>query len=388
MLRDTWEHVWSATPDVSVFMSYPFLRTWWEQSQNFTKSLFILVLKDEAEQVIGIAPLMLEWTLVSGFPMRCLSLMYKSFHIDRPQFLLPTRRDEQLEIIMRYLKYEAHRWDIMTFHEQLADPIYVSAVDMAFGTEKYYRLDVIMDGIGPYLKIDPRQCSWDAYWKSRSAKHRKKWRHCLNRLAAEGAVEITRHGFADDCGARLAEYRELEARSWKSTEKINLPDWQIKIYLSLAEGLSPNGKLHIVFLRLNRRPIAGLIGLAYGDKYAALHTSYDKDHGSNSPGFLVGGHDMKWVIESGFVEYDFMLNYVTDKLQWTDTYRTTHMIRVLDKSAWGGLLNFVKFIVNPFISRNIGRIGYLKNYFENKYPNPIESKFEKHNITVGLKELV
>jgi hypothetical protein len=198
---------------------------------------------------------------------------------------------------------------------------------------------------------------------------------------------VTRHGFDDDFGAKLAEYRQLEARSWKNTKKINLPDWQIKIYRSLAGGLSPNGKLYIVFLRLNQKPIAGLIGLAYGRKYAALHTSFDKNHGSYSPGFIVGGYDMKWVIGNGFEEYDFMLNYVTDKLQWTDTYRTTHMLRVLDKTAWGGLFNFVKFKVNPFIDSNINRIGYFKNYFKKTYPNPLESKFEKHNITVGLKKL-
>ncbi len=385
-LHDSWDAVWSATPDASVFMSYPFLRTWWEESRRATRSLFIVVLKNESNRVIGIAPLMREWTLVSGFPIRCLGLMYRSFHIDRPQFLLPTRRDEQLGILMRYLLAQSHRWDMMAFHEQVADPIYVSAVDSVFGPGKKYRQDVILDGIGPYLKIDPQTDTWESYLKSRSAKHRKKWRYCLNRLGDQGTVEMTRHNFDDDSGARLAEYQQLESRSWKTTKRINLPDWQITIYRNLAGSLSPNGKLSIVFLRLNQKPIAGLIGLAYRDKYAALHTSYDKEYGSCSPGFLVGGLDMKWVIENGFVEYDFMLNYVTDKLQWTDTYRTTHMVRVLDKKAWGGCLNFIKFKINPYLDARINRIRCLKNYFEKKYPNPLESKFEKHNISVGLRK--
>jgi hypothetical protein len=81
-----------------------------------------------------------------------------------------------------------------------------------------------------------------------------------------------------------------------------------------------------------------------------------------------------------------MLNYVTDKLQWTDTYRTTHMVRVLDKKAWGGCLNFIKFKINPYLDARINRIRCLKNYFEKKYPNPLESKFEKHNISVGLRK--
>lgn len=263
------------------------------------------------------------------------------------------------------------------------DPEYVEVFHEVFNNTREFRKEAISLWVEPFLKLGSGPGAWQNYLLTRSKKHRKKWRYLHNRLALEGTISVTRHNGEENLLPIMAEYQELEQKSGKKywtprkLKKIN------DLYLELATALRPRGNIHIVFLRLNRIPIAGIIGMSFNERYAALRTVFDDAFSKYSPGFLVGGHDVKWAIENGFSEYDFMSSFLTDKLLWTDSYRRSCILRVVRKGAWAGLFYSTKFRITPVVLSLINQTGWdgrLGNLVRHDRTVVATSKFSKHNL--------
>jgi perosamine synthetase len=379
-----WDDLLEKSAEASVFNSFAFLHSYWKRFLLPGKHrLAILVLKDRNGRLVGTAPMMRQRRWVSGFPVRVVSLVHDRDVMDRPQFLLPYHRKEQLRAIFHFFRDRSDEWDIIELKEQVLDPEYEEVFHEVFKNTREFRQEAISIWVDPFLKLDSGPGAWQNYLLTRSKKHRKKWRYLHNRLALEGTLSVTRHDGGEDLLPIMAEYQALEQKSGKKywppgkLKKIN------DLYMELATALRPRGNIHIVFLRLNRAPIAGIIGLSFNERYAALRTVFDGAFSKYSPGFLVGGHDVKWAMEHGFSEYDFMSGFLTDKLHWTDSCRRSCFLRVVRKGAWAGLFYLTKFRIAPVVLSLInqtGRDGRLGNLVRHDRTVVAENKLKKHNL--------
>jgi hypothetical protein len=389
-LRPVWEQLWRQMPDASVFTAFSFLRQWWRFFPKRFRTPFILLLKDEAQEPIGIAPLMLKKVWAKGIPLRGVFLMEQNPITDRPQLLLPTRKTEQLKAIFEFLDEKRQVWDLLLLNEQVIDDDYKTVFSDAFQDDATYHFDMLPLSFEPYLVIEPGIDTWETYLSTRTKKHRKRLRYFQNRLSKEGQMTITRHSEEFELDQAILEYRKLQECSWKKNKQAATGRKTLKFYRSLSDALKSEGKIHFVFLRLNEKPIAGLIGLSYGNRYAALNTVFDGVYSQFSPGFLIGGYDMQWVIEKGeFTEYDFMSAFLADKLQWTDTFRKTCFLRTIHKRGMGKLFNFVKFQVMTTLKKVGQPCGITQGWerrFQKKLASIKTSKIEKHNNTLQAAE--
>jgi len=379
-----WDDLVHKSPDASVFNSFSFLRCFYNKFLNLRScNLAILMLKDESGNPIGAAPMIRLKKQIAGLPVNVISLMYKRVITDRTQFLVPDRSEEQLRAIFQYLQKDTKNWDVLELQEQVIDSGYESIVRSIFKDTGSYHLEIINPAIDPFLKMEFGLNGWKKYLLTRSKKHRKKWRYLQNRLLREGTVSVVRHAEGEDLFPIVAKYQELEQKSHKFGTPSAVSSQIREFYIELATALRPKGSMHFVFLLLDDTPIAGLIGMSFENRYAALTTVFDEKFSKFSPGFLVGGYDIKWAMEKGFSEYDFMSGFLTDKLLWTDSFRVLCSLRIIRKSAWGGLFYLTKFRMIPVLRKILCKIG-LDDKVEKLLGNQKwvldKSKFEKHNI--------
>ncbi len=384
-ISSEWDALFEESAEASVFNDHSFLTAWWEKRKFHLEKPMILLLRAPSGELLGIAPLQYGWQRELIFPMRTISFMHDHTFMDRPQFILPHRREDLLEAIFQFLLANSDRWDTIQLTEQLVDPTFSALVSRCYQNEKNYRIDIIRESFAPYLTFETPDYSWDQYMASRSKKHRKKWRYLYNRIQKQGQISITRHDTVDELPSAFEHYRSIENRSWKKNTKVKISDWLFNFYLHYSE-ISNNNKIHCVILWVDTHPVAGIIGLQMGCKYAALNTTFDSDYGKLSPGFLISGFDIEWAIENGIKEYDLMSGWPSDKLQWTDLLRETSYVRVIRKKACAGLYNFAKFTLNSFILKVGDQTGirqYLRNRANKKHPPMNISKFEKQNKILG-----
>jgi len=389
-LSDHWDLLLLKEPQASVFNTASFLQTFWAHFLKHTSQLFIILMRDASEELIGAAPFVIQRRRVAGFPMRVLCLMTHPMLIDRPQFLIPTRRAEQLKALFSFLIKHHSQWDILELNEQVLDTDYLESLSTCFDVGAKYRKDIIEFSFQPYLKIYPDFATWDNYLQTRSTKHRKKWRYYQNRAKKEGKLSVTRHSVINELPFAISEYAKIEKRSWKEGTDAKLKGTHFKFFLDLAENIQKKGSIHFVFMRLDNQPIAGLIGLSFGNRYAAMQSSYDAVFTHFSPGFLIGGFDIRWAIEHKIDDYDFMSGYLTDKLLWTDTFRKTYFVRIIRRATWGGLFFFTKFVVNPSVLKVASLLRIEGPFLKNQTDRNIllkKSKFKKHNINLKTHEV-
>jgi hypothetical protein len=381
-----WEALLEKSPEASLFNTHSFLTAWWVKRKFHLLKPMVLLLKDIHGELLGIAPLMYGWERHLIFPLRTISFIHDHTFMDRPQFILPDKKEELLQAIFQFLIENNNKWDIIQLTEQLVDTPYSTIVSTCYQNNKDYRVDIIRESFAPYLVFNSEDDSWDQYMGSRSKKHRKKWRYLSNRIHKLGQVKIERSTSSDELPIAFEHYKSIENNSWKKDTKIKISDWHFNFYRYYNEISDNNSKVHCVILWLDQTPIAAIIGLQIGKKYAALHTSFDSAYSQYSPGFLISGFDTKWAIENGIEDYDLMSGWPSDKLQWTDLLRETSYVRVIRKKAYAGLFHFVKFSLNSsllHIGDKTGIRQYLIRRAHRKNPPMNISKFAKQKELLG-----
>jgi hypothetical protein len=383
-IETIWESLWETTPNTSVLSSYRFLYSWYTYQNKYLTKPYILLLSDGSGKPIGLAPLFKIYHFLYGIPLRTITFMTDPIHCDRPNFLFPTLVEDQIKALFNFL-YDCRKdWDQLLFQEQLLSETYTDAFNAKFIDQVQFGCDIIESSVAPYLSMTGTIHSWDSYLAERSKGHRKKWRNYQNRLKRIGQIQITRHTDCEGIASAIEEYKELELRSSKR-RYLRLRKSHIILYKELIKDIESAGKIHITFLRIDNVPIAAIIGYEYKKKYAAIHTVFDKAYSAYSPGFLVGGFDIQWAIERRLKEYDFMGNFPSDKLRWTDSFHNTSRCRVIHKKRFGYLYFTLKFKINAKIMHivNTNRLLLKLKYMIKKPEIKInESKFDKHNMII------
>lgn len=121
---------------------------------------------------------------------------------------------------------------------------------------------------------------------------RKVLRKHRNRLEKEGEVRFRHHEGAEAL-RRWPDFVQIEGSGWKGRAGSSInrigPQFQ-RFYQGLVELLAEKGALHLAFLDVDGRGVAGEFGYLAGDTFHTLKTGYDERFGRFSPGNLLLVH--------------------------------------------------------------------------------------------------
>jgi len=119
-----------------------------------------------------------------------------------------------------------------------------------------------------------------------TGKRRKEYRRQRARLAENGSLTLEELAPGTDPRPSIGEFLALEAAGWKGRDGVaSLGD---RAFLEeMAAGAAREGKLQMLALRLDGRPVALKINLLAGDAAFAFKITFDESFARYSPGVLL-----------------------------------------------------------------------------------------------------
>lgn len=133
----------------------------------------------------------------------------------------------------------------------------------------------------------------DAYLaEAMSSKHRRQLKRKEQQLAAQGRLEYTEFHGDGDREAILAEFLRLEASGWKGKagSALIFDPPSLGFFLGAARAGFPHGRMQIITLRLDGRPIAQKCELLSLPGVFSFKIAYDEEFARFSPGLLLDVH--------------------------------------------------------------------------------------------------
>jgi CelD/BcsL family acetyltransferase involved in cellulose biosynthesis len=134
---------------------------------------------------------------------------------------------------------------------------------------------------------------------------RKKLRRAEEKLGERAPVRYTALEAGGDVEAWLAEFLRLETSGWKGRQgtALGCTDIDREFFLAVAREAFRRGRLMLLGLEVNGRPVAHLLNFLAGEGSFAFKVAFDEEYASYSPGVLlelenirrVHGSDIRWM---------------------------------------------------------------------------------------------
>jgi hypothetical protein len=139
-----------------------------------------------------------------------------------------------------------------------------------------------------------------------SPKHRRIFRSQVNRLAKQGGLEYSTLEREDDLASWIQQFLELEASGWKGREgsAFACSEADRAFFTRVVTEAFRRGRLMMLALHLNGRPIASKCNFLSGPGAFAFRIGFDEEYARFSPGALLelenirqlhGRPDISWM---------------------------------------------------------------------------------------------
>jgi CelD/BcsL family acetyltransferase involved in cellulose biosynthesis len=345
-LREIWNDVLGRTEFDNVFMTYDWIRCWWE-SFGEDKELFIILVKDEHDKMIAIAPLM-----ISEKKYRCITLKAISFIKDdnasHADFLITERYQEVFKLMFECINAKKE-WDIAIFEGIFSETHTWNALTEFLKDKGYNR--IFEQYSSPYLQID---VDWKSFLAKKSSRFRKTMRNELNRLNKLGKITINELTHSPDLKDIVNEIAALSSRSWKKRVNGDMGKNSANLifYQKLSEIAQELGWLSIWVLKADNEAIAMEYHLKYKNKVYALRGDFDEKFKFYSPGSILEYSIIEKLFINNVEEYDMCGDGYEYKIRWTDKIRKHCAIHIFNRNKLKmKVIYSAETILIPFIKK-------------------------------------
>lgn len=333
-LEQDWDDALERSGQDSLFLSFAWISCWW-QAFGRGKELYILLLKDDAGTLCGIAPLMRWQESASGLPVRKIGFIYND-NASRADFIFCADRSLCLQAVLGHLFSLGASWDMLEFSCMSCDSEHFSLLcGFLSGRDEKLACKEAIDS--PYIVFD---CGWDEFFRRRSQNLRKYIRSITNRMHEHGGFairELTDPG--DDLGV-VREIFDVSRQSWKAgCHRDICSSVQNRRFFELfIRESARRGWLRLWLLRLEGKAVAYEIIAYYRGGGFALRADYVEAQRRHSPGSLLNAAILKKSLEEGVREFDFCGHNEAYKKKWTSLSRRHSHVCAYNRSAYGRMV--------------------------------------------------
>lgn len=303
-------------PEPSVFLTRDWIESWVDVFGPQHRLLSIAV--HEAEVLVGTAVLAVK-TEGRG---RLRRVMFAGQHPTTGEHLdivaRPGFERSVAETVADVLLGPARRqWDVLTMQRLRADsaviPHFIAAV-----SGRGHPAKVVETGGSPFL---PLPASQDELLQTRSRNFRGQVNQSRNRVGRLGSVVLDVLGETLDLDEGLDDLFRLHRMRWGSTSGFATTDKEA-FHRQLAKRLHQNGELYLAVLRVEGRSIAARYDFVYGDKIWCVQGGWDPEFQDARPGMYTTEAVIRWGIDRGLREYDFLAGDHGYKTRWATETRS------------------------------------------------------------------
>ncbi|MEO0995996.1 MAG: GNAT family N-acetyltransferase [Pseudomonadota bacterium] len=348
-LLDEWRSLRSALDAGSVLQSPDVLWRWW-QAHGDEHELAIVAARRSGE-LAGVLALQLSRRRISGLRYRVLEFLGMPNELCRPEPLVRAADTAVWRSMLDCIGALGHRWDLVQLDEIDGGSWWADAA-AAWADSHELTSELRFHHSCPYL-LDTGGS--EAFLATRSRRFKKRMRTLEQRLSQHGDLSVD-HAHEESAGlaAAIADFFDVEARSWKARKRIHSGD--DPAYRRFIDTLSDLGRYgirrHAIVLKLGERPVAATIGLGEADVYYGLQIAHDRDFDEYSPGTLLEWHELQWFLDrSPYRRYEFLGGDQANKSRWCTAEPATQRF-IAGRGGWHWRLRtFYKHRLLPRLRR-------------------------------------
>jgi Acetyltransferase (GNAT) domain len=237
-----------------------------------------------------------------GAPVKFLRLWrHKYCYLTTPLIRAGYER-RTLEVFFDWLATDARSGALIEFNMiSGAGPFHQALVDYLYSSGKPNRVfDSYTRALfQPSVDADTYLCA------ALSAKHRKMNRRLESRLSEIGRIEYDALTPNDDADVWIEEFLQLEASGWKGREGSALAsnEHDRSYFKSIATEAFRRGRLAMLALRLDGRPIAYKCNFLAGPGSFTFKIAFDEDYAQYSPGMLLEIENVRRLHDQSQIEW-------------------------------------------------------------------------------------
>lgn len=358
LLRD-WERLSTATP----MQSPTWMLAWWEAFRTSSSRLRVIVVRDEADSVLGLAP----WYAHS---QPALGTTIKFLGSDRAcsdyQTILcqPGSEEAIVRTLSEWLSMGKHSpsgesssWTSRAFAWDLLDFDGVAVTDTT--------MDLFIDQMAARGHVTHRRegentwklniCgNWEAFLDTQSRTQRGQCRNLVNRFDKSGDLELRlasdKPSTADSLITALV---ELHAMRWRAVGQDGcFGDARMKqFFVSAMRSMVADGSANVAVVQRNGHPVAAQGWLVQGKELFMYQCGRDPAEEAHRIGRIANLVGIRWATQHGFQSLDYLRGDETYKSQLRATPIPSQRVRIVARAGFPELRHNVWLACRELKSR-------------------------------------
>jgi CelD/BcsL family acetyltransferase involved in cellulose biosynthesis len=328
-LEPSWKALFERNARPVPFLAWEWVTTWWKHFGKAAK-LFVILAKDDAGRIVGIAPLQIAARRAFGiFPVRSLEFIgYRGSSVcaDHLDFMAERGAAQPISEALVEAIFAARReWDCI----ELADLSEESALPSLLEEQARRRNFRLAEGAGQVCPCVPLAPSWNELLKIVKEKKRSaiKWRRKKLLQAYPTQFQIFSDPAQVDAALEtLARLHTLSRQRKHETGNFYRADYQA-FHRDVAQAMARAGYLYIAQMDCGGRPVASTYGFHVGSVLFDYQKGYDPAYSRDGVGSVLTGMVIEDAIERLHAEeLDFLRGTEEYKYFWATRDRKTRTI--------------------------------------------------------------
>lgn len=323
-LQGCWNELALNDPRDGFFRTYQWYSSWIRNIRSDAEP-FVVVARDDAGDIVGLAPLCRMTYRDHGFRLNAVSSAGREVvSADFLDYLsVVGRREAVLDSIMAFLWEVRSEWEILIAGELSEGGDLALAVE-GFAEKQGLPLRRQEERICPYIQLPS---DFESYLRGLSQKMRYEIRRDTRELIEKRGAKVRVYTDPTQVGAHLDTLIRLHQAHWERvSEPGNLGRPGFGDFLRdicIAPPLGATTRLYI--LEYEDKPAAALLAFWFGENALFYQTGWDPDSpvARLSPGMVLVAQSIRDAIEGGLRYFDFLRGEETYKSRLTKTSRNT-----------------------------------------------------------------
>ncbi|MDB6118738.1 MAG: cellulose biosynthesis protein CelD [Verrucomicrobiaceae bacterium] len=331
-LGELWDSLLQHSKVDCLFLTWDWIDSWMSVYGDGGESL-VLVAEDATGTLLGVAAMMID-AASRRLPTRTIKRLTligqkadtASEYLD--WIILKGREEEIARTFCHHLLTDcAHRWDVLEFGIMRADSPVLPVLRSMLG----HAMQELHRPPAPFMALPD---GWETFMAERSSHYRRRYGKIRQRLPTKRLVAGTDISVAEG----MAHIRELNLGRWADSGTSFKSESYCRFHEAVAERMHQKGRLMMVFLELDDTILCGRYDFNYAGKAWCFQGGWSRGWESYSIGRVMMGEIMRYSIELGLKEYDFLAGAASYKDEWASGARD-----ILFLHAWrpGSLRGFV-----------------------------------------------
>ena len=347
-IKPEWNEILEKSTHNAVNLSHDWILAWWH---NFGKrnNLYIILVYDNAHQIMGIAPLIRVKSVYRSVKVIKLSLMANG-HSPFSDIIVDK---ENVEPVVRTLLQHFESipdWDIVDFTKIHRDSP-TCQVLLTYLEQKKKPFGLKNNIESPFIVIDS---DWGTFLSHRSPKFRKALRNKLNRADHCGDLSFEKISITDGQTAVLQDMFAVSRKSWKARSGTDIlsSTSSAGFYKELCDRFGPQGMVNLYLLKKAGEMIAFEFHLTYNHTTCPIRADFVESFRPISPGSILETHILRTLFEEARIhEYNTCGHTYDYLMKWTNATRQYVNVEIFNTHLRPRVLHALEYTAIPLLKR-------------------------------------